>query len=93
MLALLQNLPKETLSTQLGYGAVLMLLGMATVFLFLVILIFATKAMSKIVTKISKPSPAAAKKPATASAPKAAPAANDAAIAAAIAAAYDKSKN
>ncbi|MBO5770583.1 MAG: OadG family protein [Spirochaetales bacterium] len=94
MLALLENLPKETLSTQLGYGAVLMLLGMATVFLFLVILIFCTKAMSRIVGSMGKKAPVEAKKPTTSSASvQAAPVANDAAIAAAIAAAYDKSNN
>ena len=94
MLALLENLPKETLSTQLGYGAVLMLLGMCTVFLFLVVLIFCTKTMSKVVGAIGKKAPVEAKKPTTSSASvKAAPAANDAAIAAAIAAAYDKSNN
>lgn len=94
MLALLVNLPKETLTSQLGFGAVLMLLGMATVFLFLVVLIFCTKAMSSIIGKRAKNVPAEAKKPATANASaKAAPASNDAAIAAAIAAAYDKSNN
>ena len=66
MLALLVNLPKETLTSQLGFGAVLMLLGMATVFLFLVVLIFCTKAMSSIIGKRAKNVPAEAKKPATA---------------------------
>lgn len=45
----------EHLSAQLINGVVLMVLGMAVVFTFLVILILVTKIMSKIVTKFSKP--------------------------------------
>ncbi len=89
MLALLVNLPKDQLIQQIKDGGVLMLLGMCTVFFFLVILIYATKLMSKIVGRI-KPAPApVAKKPAESVAQKAAN--NDAMAAAAIAAAWDKS--
>ncbi len=91
MLALLENLPKETLSTQLGYGAVLMLLGMATVFVFLTVLIYATKLMSKICGKIGKVESAKKKDDSPNSQSAAKPEGGDAAIAAAIAAAYDKS--
>lgn len=91
MLTLLTNLPKETLVQQIKDGGILMLLGMGTVFLFLVILIFATKLMSRIVGKYAPATstPKSTGKP-SGPAPKAAPKTDDAAIAAAIAAAYDK---
>lgn len=94
MLTLLTNLPKDVLIQQIKDGGILLVLGMGTVFLFLVILIFATKLMSKIVLKIQPAQPAApsAKRP-QAAAPKAAAKKDDsAAIAAAIAAAYDKNR-
>ena len=40
---MLYNLPKELLTAQLMDGLVLLVLGMGTVFVFLVILIYATK--------------------------------------------------
>ncbi|MCH3918630.1 MAG: OadG family protein [Spirochaetia bacterium] len=85
----------ETLSANLSNGVVLMLLGMGTVFLFLVILIFVTKGMSSIVRKIEAkrpaPAPAAAR---PAAMPKTASAAmgTDPEIAAAIVAAVVESK-
>ena len=45
---MLYNLPKELLTAQLMDGLVLLVLGMGTVFVFLVILIYATKLMSKL---------------------------------------------
>lgn len=95
MLALLENLTRAELIAQLKDGLVLLVLGIGTVFLFLVLLIFATKLMSKICAKISKEKPAAAK---TGAGPGAQAAvtpqsvSDDAAIAIAIAAAYDKSR-
>ena len=94
MLALLVNMDKATLSAQLLDGVVLMLLGMATVFFFLVILIYLTKLMSKICAKLGgKTEPTKAKSPINNSASPATQGANDAALAAAIVAAYDKDKN
>lgn len=93
MLALLENMDKATLSAQLVDGVVLMVLGMATVFLFLVVLIYATKLMSKICAKLGgapKAAPAANTK---GQSPQKAKSNNDAAVAAAIASAYDKDKN
>ena len=55
MLALLTNLPSAYLGAQLKDGLVVMVIGMLVVFLFLIILIGATKAMSKIVGKFVKP--------------------------------------
>ncbi|MGN1178188.1 MAG: OadG family protein, partial [Candidatus Ornithospirochaeta sp.] len=55
MLALLTNLPSAYLGAQLKDGLVVMVIGMLVVFLFLIILIVATKAMSKIVGKFVKP--------------------------------------
>ena len=93
-MTLLTNMPKEALLQQLSDGLILLLLGMGTVFIFLVILIFATKLMSKVCQKIAGAQKPAAKAPSVqnVSAPVAAKS-NDAAIAAAIAAAYVKSKN
>lgn len=54
MLTLLENLSKETLSTQLGYGVVLMVLGMLTVFVFLTVLVYCTKLMSFICRRFQK---------------------------------------
>ena len=103
MLTMLTNMPRDVLVAQIYDGLVLLVLGMGTVFIFLVILIFATKLMSRIVNGISKdhqssPAPSAAPVQAAASVQvqqKAAPApqGDDAAVAAAIAAAYDRSRN
>ncbi len=89
----LTQLPTETLVAQLKNGLVLLVLGMAIVFLFLTILVFTTKGLSKIVRKFEKKAPAA--QPAAQAAPAAAPvvASNDAEIAVAIAAAMAKSKS
>lgn len=96
MLSLLTNLPRETLVQQIYDGLILLILGMGTVFIFLVLLIYATKIMSKICAKISPAETApkaAAKKPSqAAAAPATVARSNDAAIAAAIAAAYDKER-
>ena len=93
MLTLLTNLPKDQLMQQLQDGLILLVLGMGTVFIFLVILIFATKLMSKICSKLSKPEAVTNKNAAPSrSAAPAAVAKNDSAIAAAIAAAYDKNR-
>ena len=83
MLPLLTNLPRETLVQQINDGLILLVLGMGTVFIFLVLLIYATKIMSKICANIS---------PAETTAAKVVAKSNDAAIAAAIAAAYDKER-
>ena len=95
MLALLTNLTRAELITQLQEGLVLLVLGIGTVFFFLVLLIFATKLMSKVCAKISKSAPAAKTGSGpSAQAKSAAPqsVSDDAAIAIAIAAAYDKSR-
>ncbi|NLA97952.1 MAG: OadG family protein [Spirochaetales bacterium] len=88
----LAQLPKEQLIAQLEYGVILMILGLATVFVFLTLLVFLTKGMSSIARKI-----APAKKPAAAvispsAATISASPASDADIAAAIVAAFAKSK-
>lgn len=101
MLPLLTNMPRDVLVAQIYDGLVLLVLGMGTVFIFLVILIFATKLMSKIIIGMEKnrQSDAPAAAPVQAAAvqvqQKAAPApqGDDAAVAAAIAAAYDRSRN
>ncbi len=90
MLALLVNLPKDQLIQQIKDGGVLMLLGMCTVFVFLIILIYATKLMSKIISRI-KPSTPETKRSAEAKTASHSSAADDAMTAAAIAAAWDKS--
>ena len=89
MLALLTNLPKAYLAAQLKDGLVVMVLGMLVVFTFLVILIMAIKAMSKILGKFVKPEELKKK---VAAAPTAAVKDDDARIAAAIAAAVDQTR-
>lgn len=88
----LAQLPKVQLIAQLEYGVILMILGLATVFVFLTLLVFLTKGMSAIARKIEP-----AKKPAAAvispsAATISASPASDADIAAAIVAAFAKSK-
>jgi oxaloacetate decarboxylase gamma subunit len=92
---LLAQLPTETLMTQLKNGLVLLVLGMSIVFLFLTILVFTTKGVSKVVRKFEKKKPAAqpvaqAAQPAAAAAPAQAA---DAEVAVAIAAAMAKSQS
>ena len=89
MLALLTNLPSAYLGAQLKDGLVVMVIGMLVVFLFLIILIGATKAMSKIVVKFVKPE---GPKKKVAAAPVATVKDDDAKIAAAIAAAVDQTR-
>ena len=89
MLALLTNLPSVYLGAQLKDGLVVMVIGMLVVFLFLINLIGATKAMSKIVGKFVKPEEPKKK---VAAAPVATVKDDDAKIAAAIAAAVDQTR-
>ncbi|MCF0238648.1 MAG: OadG family protein [Sphaerochaetaceae bacterium] len=88
---LLQQLPQDVLVQGLKNGAVLMVLGMAIVFLFLTILIFTTKAVSLIVGKFESKKPAPEAKKAVAANQTAA--SNDAEVAVAIAVAMAKSKS
>lgn len=96
MLSLLTNLPREVLVQQIYDGLVLLVLGMGTVFVFLIVLIFVTKLMSKICMKFETPAPAPQAKATntakTVAQPSVSAKSNDAAIAAAIAAAYDKER-
>ena len=86
----LAQLPKEQLASQLSNGLILLALGMSIVFLFLTILVFTTKGVSRVVRNIEKKKPA----PQVAAPAAAAEAAgNDAEIAVAIAAAMAKSKS
>lgn len=98
MLTLLTNMPRDVLIRQLQDGLVLLVLGMGFVFIFLAVLIFVTKLMSRICNRISpaKAAPQPRKMDAASTTPiTQAPAANagarDAEIAVAIAAAYSKS--
>ena len=86
----LAQLPKEQLASQLSNGLILLALGMSIVFLFLTILVFTTKGVSRVVRNIEKKKPA----PQVAAPAAAAEAAgNDAELAVAIAAAMAKSKS
>ena len=86
----LAQLPKEQLASQLSNGLILLALGMSIVFLFLTILVFTTKGVSRVVRNIEKKKPA----PQVAAPAAAAEAAgNDAEIAVAIAAAMAKSRS
>ena len=90
----LAQLPAEQLSAQISNGLILLVLGMAIVFVFLTILVFTTKGVSKVVRKFEKKAPAA--QPVAQAAQVAAPAAaasNDAEVAVAIAAAMAKSRS
>ena len=85
----LAQLPKEQLASQLSNGLILLALGMSIVFLFLTILVFTTKGVSRVVRNIEKKKPA----PQVAVPAAAEAAGNDAEIAVAIAAAMAKSKS
>ena len=92
----LAQLPAEQLSSQISNGLILLVLGMAIVFVFLTILVFTTKGVSKVVRKFEKKAPAAqpaAQVAAPAAAPSVAAASNDAEVAVAIAAAMAKSRS
>lgn len=93
MLSLLTNLPREILVQQIKDGLILLVLGMGTVFIFLILLVCITKLMSRICAKLEPETtaPAAEKKP-SAARPNVVAKSNDAAVAAAIAAAYDKER-
>ena len=96
MLTLLTNLPRDVLIRQLQDGLVLLVLGMGFVFIFLAILVFTTKWISRLCMKVAPAKqPEVKKAPAQAATAgvKSAGGAKDAEIAAAIAAAYAKSKN
>ena len=88
---LLAQLPADQLALQIKNGLILLVLGMAIVFVFLTILVFSTKWVSKIVRKFEKSTVVA--KPAVQAVASAAPVSNDAEVAVAIAAAYAKAKN
>lgn len=77
---------------QLQSGLILTVLGMGTVVLFLTLLIFTTKLISKLCLKIA-PAKAPVAKAAVQSSPAATAATKDAEIAAAIATAYKKHNN
>ena len=83
------QLPHDVLTAQLSNGLLLLVLGMGTVFVFLTILVFVTKTMSKVVGKIESKKPVAA--PVAAPAAQAPAPAADAEVAAAIVAALAKS--
>ncbi len=92
MLSLLTNMPKDVLIHQLKDGGIIMLLGMGTVFVFLVVLIYTTKGMSALCRKFAPQKPA---DPKTTTAPKTSTTTSvnkDSEIAAAIAAAYSKTQ-
>ena len=79
------------LVTNLQNGLILLVLGMGTVFVFLAVLIFATKLMGKIVKKFVPEVPET-KQPAASAVVTAPAAGNDAEIAAAICAAVVQSR-
>jgi len=90
----LVQFPKEQLITQLNNGVILLFLGMGTVFIFLILLVFLTKGLSAFVMKLESKRPAVAtgKTAATAVASSTATvAASEADIAAAVTAAWAKS--
>ncbi|MBR4427407.1 MAG: OadG family protein [Spirochaetales bacterium] len=91
----LAQLPTEQLVSQLKNGLVLLVLGMAIVFVFLTILVFTTKGVSKVVRKFEKKKPVAQVAAPAAVSAAAAPAAStsEAEVALAIAAAMAKSKS
>ena len=86
-MAFLAQIPTDQLLVQLEYGAILMLLGLATVFVFLTLLVFLTKGTSALAQRFA---PKAAAVPVRGGGVAAAT--NDAEVAAAIVAAYAKSQ-
>ncbi|MEA4861491.1 MAG: OadG family protein [Sphaerochaeta sp.] len=88
----LAQLPKEQLIAQLENGVILMVLGIATVFVFLTLLVFLTKGMSAFAKKIAPQKKPAAVVSSPAAATLSVSPASDADIAAAIVAAFAKSK-
>ncbi|MBR6348875.1 MAG: OadG family protein [Spirochaetales bacterium] len=88
----LAQLSSEVLLAQLKNGLFLLVMGMAIVFVFLTILVFTTKGVSKIVRKFEKKVPAAAQNAPQASAAPAG-SSDDAEVAVAIAAALAKSRS
>ncbi len=88
----LAQLPKEQLVAQLENGVILMILGIATVFVFLTLLVFLTKAMSAIARKKIAPQKPKAVVSSPAAVTASASSASEADIAAAIVAAFAKSK-
>ncbi len=48
---MLNQLPRELLLEQVNNGLILLVIGMGTVFLFLTLLVFTTKFMSRIITR------------------------------------------
>ncbi|MGN0907057.1 MAG: OadG family protein [Bullifex sp.] len=93
MLSLLANLPKDVLVQQIKDGLVLLVLGMGTVFVFLTILIFTTKLLSKVCARIAPAKSAAPVQKKSTAAPQPSGVNKDAEVAAAIAAAYARSGN
>lgn len=89
----LAQLPTEQLLTQLRNGAILLVLGMSIVFVFLTILVFATKGVSKVVRKFESKTPVAQPVAQVAVSAKSAAASSDAEVAVAIAAAMAKFKS
>jgi len=87
----LAQLSSEVLLAQLKNGLFLLVMGMAIVFVFLTILVFTTKGVSKIVRKFEKKVPAAQAAPQASAAP--AGSSDDAEVAVAIAAALAKSRS
>ena len=93
MLSLLANLPKEVLVKQIQDGLVLLVLGMGTVFVFLTVLIFTTKLLSKVCARFAPAKPATPAPKKSTAAPQNSGVNKDAEVAAAIAAAYARSNN
>ena len=88
----LAQLPKEQLIAQLENGVILMILGIATVFVFLTLLVFLTKGMSAVARKLAPQKPATVVSSPAAAVTSAASSASESEIAAAIVAAFAKSK-
>ena len=85
-MSFLAQIPKDQLMYQLQGGVILMILGLATVFVFLTLLIFLTKGTSALAQKIAPTTKGA-------TAPGFVPSsASDAEVVAAIAVAFAKSK-
>lgn len=92
-MVVLSQVASEQIGGLLQNGLTLMLLGMGTVLIFLVVLIFVTKGMSSVVSKINAKRPAPAVAPARKNVQVSAKAVNtEFEIAAAIAAAVAKSR-